>query len=231
MSEPGGVQRQGLEVARQRAVDTLMEHFANDVLDMAEFEKRLDVANQSATEAELEDLLADLPSTALRVPPGSVVPARGGAPVMVSADRVKERAFMVSCMGGNSRVGRWVPARSNFAIGVMGGFSLDFREAMLGPGPTDVNVFVLMGGGEIIVPPEMEVEVSGFAFMGGFEYETDVPLQTNPDRPVLRIKGFAMMGGVGVEVRLPGETAREAKNRRRLERKGLQLRLAPPRGD
>lgn len=45
MSEPGGVQRQGLEVARQRAVDTLMEHFANDVLDMAEFEKRLDVAN------------------------------------------------------------------------------------------------------------------------------------------------------------------------------------------
>jgi hypothetical protein len=34
-----------------------------------------------------------------------------------------------------------------------------------------------------------------------------------------------------VEGRLPGETARKAKKRRRLERKGLQLRLAPPRGD
>ena len=63
MSESKSVQHQGLEVARQRAVDTLMEHFANDVLDMAEFEQRLDVANQSGTEAELKDLLADLPAT------------------------------------------------------------------------------------------------------------------------------------------------------------------------
>ena len=228
MSESKSVQRQGLEVARQRVVDTLMEHFGNDVLNMAEFEQRLDGANQSASEAELNDLLADLPATELPVPAGSVVPARGGTPVMVSADRVKERAYLVSCMGGTNRTGRWVPARSNFAVGVMGGFSLDFREAMLGPGVTDVNVFVLMGGGEIIVPPEMEVEVSGFAFMGGFDHETDEPLRPNPDRPILRIKGFAMMGGVGVEVRLPGETAREAKKRRRLERKGLQPRLLPP---
>jgi len=117
MSEPGGVQRQGLEVARQRAVDTLMENFANDVLDMAEFEKRLDVANESATEAELEEILADLPATALPVPAGSLVPARGGTPVMVSADRVKERAFMVSCMGGNSRVGRWVPPAATLRSG------------------------------------------------------------------------------------------------------------------
>ena len=144
MSEGMSVRQQGLEAARQRAVDTLMEHFANDVLDMTEFERRLDVANRSANEAELNELLADLPATDLPVPAPSVVPARGGAPVVVSADRVKERAYMVSLMGGNSRTGRWVPARSNFAIGVMGGFSLDFREAMLGPGVTDVNVFVLM---------------------------------------------------------------------------------------
>ena len=151
--------------------------------------------------------------------------------MVVSADRVKERAYIVSCMGGSRRAGRWVPARNNFAIGVMGGFSLDFREAMLGPGVTDVNAFVLMGGGEIIVPPEMEVEVSGFAFMGGFEHETDEPLQTDPNSPVLRINGFAMMGAVEVEVRLPGETAKEAKKRRRLERKGLQPRLSQPEQD
>ncbi len=224
MSEGMSVRQQGLKAARQRAVDTLMEHFANDILDMTEFERRLDVANRAANEAEL-------PATDLPVPAPSVVPARGGAPVVVSADRVKERAYMVSLMGGNSRTGRWVPARSNFAIGVMGGFSLDFREAMLGPGVTDVNVFVLMGGAEIIVPPAMSVEVSGFAFMGGFDHDTDEPIRRDPDRPTLRIRGFAMMGGVGVEVRLPGETARQAKKRRRLEKKGLQPRLAPPKED
>ena len=59
MTERKGVAPVGLEVARQRAVDTLMEHFANDVLEMSEFERRLDVANGSATEAELNELLAD----------------------------------------------------------------------------------------------------------------------------------------------------------------------------
>lgn len=231
MSEGKSVRHPGLEAARQRAVDTLMEHFANDVLDLTEFERRLDVANRSATEAELNELLADLPATDLPVPAPSLVPARGGAPVVVSADRVKERGYMVSCMGGSSRTGRWIPARTNFAVGVMGGFSLDFREAMLGPGVTEVNVFILMGGAEIIVPPEMAVEVSGFAFMGGFDHDTDEPIRRDPDHPTLRIQGFAMMGGVGVEVRLPGETAREAKKRRRLEKKGLQPRLAPPHED
>ena len=77
----------------------------------------------------------------------------------------------------------------------------------------------------------MAVEVSGFAFMGGFDHDTDEPIRRDPDHPTLRIQGFAMMGGVGVEIRLPGETARQAKKRRRLEKKGLQPRLAPPHED
>lgn len=231
MTEGMGVGPVGIEVARQRAVDTLMEHFANDVIEMSEFERRLDTANHAVTEAQLNELLSDLPATNLPAPAPIVVPARGGAPVIVAADRVSERAYMVSLMGGNSRSGRWIPARNNFAVGVMGGFSLDFREAMLGPGVTDVNVFTLMGGAEIIIPPGMDVEVSGFAFMGGFDHDTDQPINPSPDRPTLRIKGFAMMGGVAVEVRLPGETPREAKKRRKLERKGLVPRLASPRED
>jgi len=229
MTDETGVRRAGIDVARQRAIDTLMEHFANDVLEMSEFERRLDIAHDAVTEADLNKLVADLPTTNLPAPAPSVVPARGGAPVVVAADRVSERAYMVSLMGGNSRSGRWIPARNNFAVGVVGGFSLDFREAMLGPGVTEVNVFTLMGGAEIIVPPEMDVEVSGFAFMGGFEHNTDQPIHANPERPTLRIKGLSMMGGVSVEVRLPGETPREAKRRRKLERKGLVPRLAPPR--
>lgn len=231
MTESPGAGRPGLEAARQRAVDALMDHFANDHLDMPEFERRLDVANRSTRESELTELLADLPATDLPVRASTVVPAQGGAPVVVPADRVPERAYVVSLMGGNSRSGRWIPARNTFAVGVMGGFSLDFREAMLGPGTTELHVFTLMGGAEIIVPPGMDVEVGGFAFMGGFDHDTDQPLGRDPDRPTLRIRGFAMMGGVSVEVRLPGETSREAKKRHKLERKGLRPRLAPPRQD
>jgi hypothetical protein len=224
MMDEMGLRPVGIDVARQGAVDTLMEHFVNDVLEMSEFERRLDIANHAVTEAELNKPVSDLPATNLPAP----APSRGGAPVVVAADRVSERAYLVSLMGGDSRYGRWIPARSNFAVGVMGGLSLDFREAMLAPGVTEVNVFTLMGGAEIIVSPEMDVEVSGFAFMGGFEHDTDQPIHTNPERPTLRIKYFSIMGGVGVAVRFPGETPREAKKRRKLERKSLVPRLAPP---
>lgn len=220
-----------LEVSRQRVVDTLMEHFANDVVDMDEFERRVDLANRCGSDDELRALLADLPSTTLPVPAAEVLPARGGAAVVVDADRVKENGFLISVCGGVSRKGRWIPARRTFVIGIMGGQELDFREALLGPGVTEVNVFVMLGGVEIIVPPQMDVEVSGMAIMGGFEHETDVPLRRDPDRPVLRISGLAVLGGASVQVRLLGETARQAKKRRRLERKGLQPRLTPGRGE
>ena len=63
------------------------------------------------------------------------------------------------------------------------------------------------------------------ALCGGFEHQTDTPLRRTPDVPILRVRGLALLGGVGVEVRLPGETPREAKRRRRLERKGERPRL------
>ena len=83
----------------------------------------------------------------------------------------------------------------------------------------------VLGGVEIVVPPEMAVGVDGMALLGGFENQTDAPLRSDPDSPTLRIQGLAVLGGVNVEVRLLGETSRQAKKRRRLERKGLQPRL------
>ncbi len=76
-----------------------------------------------------------------------------------------------------------------------------------------------MGGVQIIVPPTLQVEASGFAIMGGFEPVDRVPDNPDPATPVLRIRGFAMMGGVVIEMRLPGESEREARKRRKLERK------------
>ena len=44
----------GIESERERAVERLMEGFANDQLDMKEFERRVDAVNRSATKAELD---------------------------------------------------------------------------------------------------------------------------------------------------------------------------------
>ena len=232
MSEDYPVQGQdpepNIETVRERAVEVLMEHFSNDVMDLEEFEGLLDAANRCATAGELRELLRRLPPLESSKPATDMVPAQGGPPVVVDADRVRDRGFLISVLGGTHRAGRWIPARRNFALGFLGGIALDLREALLGPGVTDVNVLAVLGGVEIIVPPEMAVEADGIALLGGFEHQTDTPLRSDPDLPTLRVRGLALLGGVSVEVRLPGETTRQAKRRRRLEQKGAQPRLMGP---
>ena len=225
MSEENPVQSPNIEVIRERAVEVLMEHFSNDIMDLEEFEGLLDAVNGCSTASELRELLSKLPPVEPSKPATHMMPARGGGPVVVDADRVRDHGFMISLLGGSNRAGRWIPARKTFALGVLGGTSLDFREALLGPGITDLSVLALLSGVEIIVPPEMTVEVDGMALCGGFSHETDEPLRSNPDLPTLRVRGLVILGSVKVEVRLPGETPRQAKKRHRLEQKGLQPRL------
>ena len=225
MSDDYPVQSTNIEAARERAVEVLMDHFSNNVMNLEEFEGLLDAVNACSTTVGLRDLLSKLPPLASPQEGTDMMPAPGGAPVVVDADRVRRHGFLISILGGTNRAGRWIPAQSSFALGVLGGISLDFREALLGSGITDVNVLAVLGSVQIIVPPGMAVEVDGMAVLGAFEHQTDAPLRSNPDLPTLRIRGLVVLGGVQVEVRLPGETNREAKKRRRLEQKGLRPRL------
>ncbi len=228
---------QYLGQARQVTIDALCEHFANDVMPMEEFERRVEVAHKASTAAELKELLSDLPGGDVPVPAGSdptQLPSSGRRFRVADSGRVKEREFVVAILGGSSRKGRWSPARKNFTLAVFGGSQLDFREAMMAPGVTELQVFALWGGVEIIVPPELNVESHGFALLGGFEHAGNEVESTDPDAPTLRIVGVACMGGVEITVRRPGESSRDARRRRRDERKKLRGgrgRRGLPRGD
>jgi hypothetical protein len=135
---------------------------------------------------------------------------------------VPVRQTRLAIMGGVDRRGAWTVPQHLRCIAILGGVQLDYREARLPAGVVDVSVFALMGGVHIIVPPDLAVEISGSAIMGGFEELDRTPAQPDPDRPTLRIHGFAMMGGVSIETRLVGESSREARRRVRKERKELR---------
>jgi hypothetical protein len=64
----------------------------------------------------------------------------------------------------------------------------------------------------------VRVEGIGAAFMGGFESQAGDATALSPAHPVIRLSGLAVMGAVGTETRLPGESAKEAKRRRRRSR-------------
>jgi hypothetical protein len=204
-----------LKTQRDETIAALCNHFASDRLTVEEFEQRLDIANRALTLPELNTLLADLPAfeTAAR-------PALAPAPVA----HLRQQQTLVAVMGGVERRGRWQPAQQTYVVTLMGGAVLDFREVRLPPGETEISVFCLMGGIEIIVPPDMNTDIGGFAIMGGFAHRHDPPASPHPDAPVLKINGFAMMGGVDLTVRQPGESAGEARKRVKAERKNRDQR-------
>jgi hypothetical protein len=205
-----------LEQTREHVIQQLCEHFAHDNLSAEALEERLDLAHRAATLDDLRTLVSDLPVVAADAAPVAgprtfVSPATGA--------HVSERQIIVGIMGGAEKKGVWTPARQIYVVAMMGGAHLDFREARFGPGVTEVIVFAVMGGAEIVVPPGVHVDLNGLALMGGFSQTGSAPLPTDPDAPVLRIGGFAMMGGVEVAIRYPGERPRDAREREKLERK------------
>lgn len=222
----------GLESERQRTIDALCEDFADDALGLDDFERRVDLAHKAGSAEDLRQLLADLPSGRQMVPAGSggteAVPAAvGQTPVpgglvqasIVSPELVRTRQFVFSIMGGTSRKGSWIPARHVICVNIMGGTTLDFREARLGPGVTEVTVLSKMGGVDIIVPPGLQVDFNGIGILGGFDKSDEVTGVEDPSAPILRVSGLAIMGGVDVTLRQMGESAREARHRRRALRK------------
>jgi hypothetical protein len=215
---------------REKTVQLLIDSFASDRLSVEEFEDRLDRAHRAGDAGTLESLISDLPVPAAGPPQPAPVQAAGTPaprpavrPDRALPEEVRERQFMAAVMGGFERKGPWVPARHTSCLCLMGGAVLDFREARLPPGPVEVDIFAMMGGVEIIVPPWIGIDTGGIAIMGGFEDGTanrTTPLP--PDAPVIRIGGFLFMGGVEVSIRMPGESASAAKKRLRAERKQLK---------
>jgi len=215
-----------LNHTRQVTIDALCEHFANDVMSVEEFERRVDGAHKASTSEELKELLRDMPGSGdLPALVESATPMPLPDYTVTSAAQVKEKEFVIAVLGGSTRKGRWRPARKNFAIAVLGGTELDFREAVMGPGVTDLQVYTICGGVDIIVPPGMNVESRGIALLGGFEHVADSVHHPDPHAPTLRITGVALLGGVDVRVRHAGETARDARRRRKLERREQRKRL------
>ena len=207
---------------RQVTIDALCEHFANDIMSVEEFERRVDAAHSATSVDALKNLLRDLPGGGLPAvvePQTTPTPEPSSQFTVTSAGQVEEKGFIIAILGGSARRGRWRPARKNYSVAVMGGSELDFREAVMGPGVTELRVFTVCGSVEVIVPPGLNVESHGIAILGRFEHKGDDYQHPDPHAPTLRITGVAVLGGVEVTVRHQGETARDARRRRKLERK------------
>ncbi|HZJ66705.1 MAG TPA: LiaF domain-containing protein [Kofleriaceae bacterium] len=213
---------------REQVIARLSEGYAQDVFDVDELERRLDLAHGARSVAELDALVADIspaasPSTALVVAGPTAIddPTR--------PDTKKVRVILSSV----ERRGRWsVPRQLDLHV-LCGNAELDFRDASIGPGVTTIHVRVFMGNFEVVLPPNLGIDVDVSSFAGSVTERHRVPPDADPARPLIRIVGTVRFGNLEVTTRLPGESARDAYRREKRERKQLRKsdsKALPPGG-
>lgn len=181
---------------REFVVEQLKLNFAHDNLEVDEFEARLEKAHQIASKQPLLELVADLPR--LKDEESKEVTHYEGS-VAINTGRIKESSSLVAILGGNTRKGVWKPARTTRIISVLGGTELDYSEALMPPGVIDLDVFCLLGGAEITVPPGVNVDVDLIPVLGGVENNVDT--SEIPNAPTLRIRGFIALGGLEINTK------------------------------
>lgn len=208
--------------AKELAVDRLRAHYVRDDIDVDQYESMVDLAWTANEPADLERLLSRLPALPAATP-GTMLEQVAEAPLAARPAEIRDHGFQVAILSGSDRTGSWVPPRKLTTLALMGGAGIDFREARLGPGVTEVSILAIMGGVDVIVPPGVTVQTEGLGIMGGFDAYNQTVDSDDPSAPIIRIRGLAVMGGVEVKMRHPGETGRDARRRRRDERKRRRL--------
>ena len=106
---------------------------------------------------------------------------------------------MLAVLGGNNRRVASPAFQRAEITAFMGGGKLDLHDATRAPNGAVIDVFAVMGGFEIHVPPTWNVDVEVTPFMGGYDDKTQPPASGNGPR--LTIRGFVMMGGLDVKNR------------------------------
>jgi hypothetical protein len=214
---------------REQVIARLSQSYAEDVFDVDELERRLDLAHGARRVADLDALVADLGELAPSAAPSTAL-VLAGPTAIDDPDRADAKKLRV-VLSAVERRGRWsVPRRLDLRV-LWGNAELDFREASLGPGTTTIHVRVFMGNFEVVLPPNLAIDVDVSSFAGSVTERHRVPPEADPARPLIRIVGTVRFGNLEITTRLPGETARDAYRREKRERKQLrdaETKALPP---
>jgi hypothetical protein len=175
---------------RDAAASVINNALAEGRLTPEEHSDRLDAIYAAKTHAELVPLIDDLPGQRIAATPA--VPR-------ADLERPARRGRMVAIFGGVTRKGPWHADPVIEVLTVFGGAELDFREAVLPGKEVVLKATSVMGGVEVIVPPEMRVVDNGIAILGGREVTGNSGEAVGPDAPVLRIEGACVLGGMEVK--------------------------------
>jgi hypothetical protein len=172
-----------LPAARERVVERLTHHYANDELSEAAFEDLLQRVYAVTTARELDAIAASLPAAAAPAPaPPAVAPPA---------------AAIAALFSGHQRQWVSVVPRELRVRARLGYVELDLRDATFEPGVTTIDARAFMGYVQIRLPPGVRVENEGRALFGFFALKGSGAPHAQAAPPVasvVRITGRAVFG-------------------------------------
>jgi hypothetical protein len=188
---------------RERVAQILHGALSEGRITMAELEERLTAVYAAKTFGELQPVTADLPTTSITS--AAVEPAATRALGFPDARIGGHAGSMTSIgiMSGAVRKGSWVlpPEHNSFAF--WGGTEIDLRHARFAEKQSTITAIAIMGGIQITVPDDINVDVTGIGFMGAFVLEDKAGTPpASATAPTVKINGLAFWGAV-VVIRKP----------------------------
>lgn len=181
---------------RSAVTDVLATAYAEGKIDRDEFDERSGQVLTAKYLDELELIVADISPAAI-VPVNPVAPAnRENATIDRTA---KGSPTSIGIFGGFNRAGTWVIAPRHRVFTLFGGGSIDLRDVVFTSDEVTLTIVSVMGGCEIIAPPNARLICDGVGIMGGFDDGAKGAARpADQTGPVIHVRGLAFWGGVGI---------------------------------
>ncbi|GAB1484502.1 hypothetical protein MASR2M78_33200 [Treponema sp.] len=176
-----------LERRKSAAIDQLTERFAHDELAMDEYERLVSDLNQAENFKELA-VLEDIVGIRTR-PRGDRAPEESLADVQQTNVFLSERKLS----------GSWLYASKVLASCLLGSQVIDFREVDLSRGTIYLEVSVVLGEIQIIVPEDLAVRMEASAILGDATVGRSVATREDECTGLLIIRGSVLLGSVSVK--------------------------------
>lgn len=189
-------QMRASDADRERVAQVLHGALAEGRITINELEERLGIVYAAKTLGELKPVTTDLPVNSAALEPATTralgFPDHriGGHPGSSSS---------IGIMSGAVRKGSWVLPPNHNSVAFWGGAEIDLRNARFAEKLSTISCVAIMGGITIVVPDDINVDVTGIGFMGAFQLEDKAGTPpAPPTAPTVKITGLAFWGGVVV---------------------------------